>query len=284
MNHWDEIFEAPHDLRLYVMHTGNVHMKGNIHINKDCPEYKKEPEDLRFNPSLCFLVVHPEKGIILMDTGIHPVFCSKPRGNFGLLVGSIIKIKTQKGMDVLSRIRSLGLGAGDIGHILMTHLHSDHTSGLPLFRGNRKCIVYADRDECNAANAPLSKLKGYIKKHYRGIEMMDFKYSMEVKPFQAVCDLFKDRSILVIKTPGHTKGHVSILLNMKGGPVLITGDAAHRQRNLMERIPTVGDYISSKKSIDELYRFAESNQAVRTIFSHDPDQLGTLKMIPEFYE
>lgn len=284
MKDFKNFFDMPHNIRLYVIHTGYVHMDGNIHINKKSPVFKNKPADSRYNPSYCFLLTHPKMGHILIDTGLHPDFCLKETGNFGRLLGKIIKVKTEKGQDVISRISSLGLSVQDIGYIIMTHLHSDHASGLPLFEDCSRCAVYADGDEIRAANSPLCLLRGYVKGHFKNMNIRHFNYSSALYPFEQVSDIFGDGSVFIIRTSGHTPGHVSVLLNMKNGPLLLTGDAAHRQENIAERVPTVGDYRSGLASINKLKQFLNEYPTTRVIYSHDPDQIGSLKLSPDYYE
>lgn len=284
MNDWKQVFERPCGIKLYVIHTGNVHMDGNIHFNKKSPVFKTKPKDTRYNPVYCFLIDHPEKGLALIDTGIHPDFCRQATGNFGRLLGKLIKIKTETGLDVISRINSIGLSAHDIKYIVMTHLHPDHSSGLPLFKKCTQCTVYTDIDEFNSARSLFGVLQGYLKEHHRGMKIKHFDYALKLKPFDQVADFFRDGSVLIIKTPGHTAGHVSVLLNMKEAPVFLTGDAAHRHENLVEEIPTVGKYHPSLTTLRRIGEYMQQFPTTMVIYSHDPDQTSRLKLFPEYYE
>jgi glyoxylase-like metal-dependent hydrolase (beta-lactamase superfamily II) len=219
-----------------------------------------------------------------VDAGIHPDFCVKVSGNFGRLLGKMIKIKTGQGRDVLSQIKQIGLEAANIKAIIMSHLHPDHSSGLPLFQGNPHCTVYADEREYKKAESPGGIFQGYLKAHYKGLVIQPFTCFTGIEPFDQVSDFFGDESVFIIRTPGHTAGHISVLLNMQGGPVLLTVDAAHRQENLTGQIPTVGDYRQSLASLQKLQAFTSAHPATRVIYAHDPDQINGLKLFPEYYE
>lgn len=284
MHDWKHVFSRPGRIRLYIIHTGNVHMDGNIHLNKKSPVFKTKPRDTRYNPVYCFLIAHPDRGLVLIDTGIHPDFCRKPTGNFGWLLGRIIKIKTHRGGDVISQINSIGLSAQDIEHIVMTHLHPDHSSGLPLFEKCSRCTVYTDIDEYKTATSPFGISRGYLKEHLLGMKIQHFNYTLNLKPFSHVSDFFGDQSLLIIRTPGHTRGHVSVLLNMQAGPLLLTADAAHRHENLAEQVPTVGEYRTSLDTIRRLVEYMNEYPEIRAIYSHDPDQINGLKLFPDYYE
>ncbi len=283
MNSWNEYLKHPVPLKLFVFHTGDIHMAGNIHFNKKSPAFKSEPRDDRFNPVLAFLVEHPEKGYGLFDTGLDASFAHSPRGNFGWLLGRAVKVRTSPGMDTASRLKALGVSPGDIAFVVLSHLHLDHPGGLPALPTGARPVVYADAEELKIARSFFGLFKGYIGKHLQGFTITPLSYSGPLSPFDNVCDLFGDGSIFVLRTPGHTPGHVSVLFNMKKGPLLLTFDAAHRRVNLDEGIPPKGEYAMALESLAKLRRFTEEHPSVRILFGHDPDQIERLTMPPDYY-
>ncbi len=283
MKTWKEYFKHPAPMKLYVLHTGNVHMAGNIHFNKKSPLFKSKPVDKRFNPVLAFLVKHPSQGYLLLDTGVHSSFAAHPGGNFGRLLASMVKIKASAGMDAKSRLATLGVSPGNITHVLLSHLHLDHPSGLPAFKSGKSPVVHVDGEELKAANSPFGLFQGYIRRHLDGFSITPLAYAGSVAPFTEVCDLFNDGSIFAVKTPGHTPGHVSVVLNMQRGPILLTFDAAHRSANIEEGIPTKGVYEQGLESVKRLQAFVREFPSATVIFGHDPDQIENLKLSPDYY-
>ncbi|MBN1635308.1 MAG: N-acyl homoserine lactonase family protein [Deltaproteobacteria bacterium] len=283
MSGWKEYFDNPHGLKHYVIHTGNVHMAGNIHFNRKSPGFKQFPADKRFNPVYAHLIEHPEKGYVLMDTGLHSSFADSSSGNIGYLLGRIIKTKSEAGMDVVSQLKKIHVSPDQIRYIVLSHLHADHPSALPSFRQNRSVKVYVDQDELQAAKSMVGLFQGYVKSHIAGFDLFPIKYSFQVTPFGQVLDFFGDGSIFIVRTPGHTPGHVSAILNMIDGPVFLTFDAAHRKANIDENIPPKGEYSSALKSIENIKTFIGAFPDTRVFYGHDPDQLKTLRFIPEFY-
>src|SRR5438874_2555752 len=54
-------------------------------------------------------------------------------------------------------------------------------------------------------------------------------------PFASTIDLLGDGSVRLLSTPGHTPGHMSVLLNATGDrQVLVVGDAAYTLRSIEE--------------------------------------------------
>lgn len=280
MSEWARYFDDPADVKLYVMQTGSVHMSGNIHFNKKSPEFKSMPKDTRFNPVLAFLLEHPDKGLALLDTGLSASFCDNACGNFGPLLGRVVKTRAEKGKDAVSQLSQLGFSPADVGFVILSHLHLDHTAGLPDFKGAE---VYADAAELKAAASPLAMLEGCIKAHREGINTRPFAYGSAVRPFDRVCDFFGDGSLFVVGAEGHTKGNVAVIVNAKRGPILLTFDAAHREANLETMIPPKGDYERARRSLGNIKAFLGDYPQTRVIFGHDPDQLGGLQLLPSFY-
>jgi len=260
-------------------------MNGNLHINKKSPNYKSIPADDRFNPVFAYLIEHPKKGFLLIDTGLHASFSEKRFGNFGLFLGSMAKTKTEKGLDVVSQIKSIHVRPDEIDKIILSHLHLDHVSGLQHFMKNDRVKVFIDPDEIDAGKSFGAVMKGYVKKHYSDVQLYPIQYSLKPKPlfFDHVWDVYGDQSVFVMKTAGHTPGHISALLNMSGGPVFLTFDAAHRKSNIEEGVPPRGDYEKALASINNIKALSEMMPEMRIIYGHDPDQLGSLKLLPDYY-
>lgn len=283
MSSWKRYLEKPRKLKLYVIHTGYVHMDGNIHFNKNSSKFKSLPEDKRFNPVYCFLAEHPEKGYVLMDTGLHPSFAAGGSGNFGWMLGMLVKTRAEKGRDVVSQLQSIHVAPENIRKIILSHLHLDHPSALPCFRNNNKLEVFMDEKELAKSQSRLAFLEGYIKGHIEGFKISFYQYNLNIPPFPKVCDLFGDGSIFMISTPGHTPGHVSALLNMSGGPLFLTFDAAHRGSNFTEMVPPKGEFELALNSLENINSFMQEFPNTRIIYGHDPDQLNNLTLLPKYY-
>lgn len=283
MVEWKNRFSIPARLKMYILHTGEVRTKGNIHFNPKSPKFKSMPKEERFNPVFAFLVRHPDKGLLLLDTGLHHSFAGGGSGNFGKVLGALVSGRTEPGKDIRSQLGSMGIRPEDVRSILLSHLHLDHPSGLPYFSGSPNLKVYVDKEELKAARAPFSLFKGYVKNHIKGVDLLPIPYVDGASPFHRVCDFFGDGSVLVVRTSGHTKGHSSVLLNAMDGPILLTFDAAHRRSNLEEGIPPVGDYDEALSTIRNIGSFVREFPQARVIFGHDPDQLGNLVLAPGYY-
>lgn len=92
-------------------------------------------------------------------------------------------------------------------------------------------------------------------------------------PFKQSIDLLGDGSIRLIATPGHTRGHLSVLLRLVGGrQVLLVGDAAYTLRSIPEQIlPLLTDDDESyRSSLREIKSYLDSEPHATLVPSHDP--------------
>jgi glyoxylase-like metal-dependent hydrolase (beta-lactamase superfamily II) len=106
------------------------------------------------------------------------------------------------------------------------------------------------------------------------MELLDFDERGERHgPFSSTIDLLGDGSIRLISTPGHTRGHMSVLLRVAGGrQVLVVGDAVYTLRSVREeRLPLLTtsdeDYL---RSLREIKAFSEQEPDAILVPTHDP--------------
>jgi glyoxylase-like metal-dependent hydrolase (beta-lactamase superfamily II) len=216
-------------------------------------------------PCLAYVVRHPSAGTILIDTGFHPDASENPRKDFG--AGMALLFRRLKPADVPyeEQLHRLGVEPTDVEQVIMTHLHADHTSGMRLLS---KARFTCAREEWTAATARGAAGKGYVARHLppeSQMDLLDFETS--------TIDLLGDGSIRLISTPGHTPGHMSVLLRVAGErQVLVVGDAVYTLRSLREEIPpllTASDELYMR-SLRELKAFSEREPEAMLVPSHDP--------------
>ena len=124
----------------------------------------------------------------------------------------------------------LGLGSKDVDLIFIGHLHFDHAGGL---KDLRRCgcgaEIHVQRDELAVARSGAD-----------GVCFADDLLDDGGTPIPFTT-LHGEYSLLpgvqAVATPGHTAGHMSLLIEMpKGPPILLAGDAADLQENLDDEV------------------------------------------------
>ncbi len=86
-------------------------------------------------PVIAFLVEHPSAGPILIDTGFHPSVAVEPKQAMGRFGGLLFKEVRMDAADAVpEQLRRRGVDRRATSKtVVMTHLHSDHASGIAEF-------------------------------------------------------------------------------------------------------------------------------------------------------
>lgn len=128
----------------------------------------------------------------------------------------------------------LGLTPADVDLIFIGHLHFDHAGGL---RELRRCgcgaEIHLQLDELQAARSGEDPAVFADELNDDEGRPLQFRlHQGEYSPLPGVH---------AIATPGHTAGHMSMLVELpEGPPVLLAGDAADLQENIDDEIAPGG--------------------------------------------
>ena len=224
---------------------------------------------------LCFVVRDPEAGVLLIDTGFLSDARTNLRQDFGLAMSLVFKDIEPAPLAFDDQLRTLGVKPEQVRRVVMTHLHVDHTSGM---RALPNATVVCTRQEWAAARGRLAVMNGYVSHHLppeSRIELVDLANDGSPHAgFGKTIDLLGDGSIRLVFTPGHTPGHMSLLLRLyDGGEVTVVGDAAYTVRSIREQLLPMrsADDQSSRASLRELAAFTRDHPNAIVVPTHDPD-------------
>jgi glyoxylase-like metal-dependent hydrolase (beta-lactamase superfamily II) len=161
----------------------------------------REVIDGVFELNLTFVHVHlvvTDDGVVLVDTGLP--------GRSGRIDKALAEIRKT---------------IGDVTSVLLTHHHPDHTGNVADVRERAGARVFA-----HAADAPVitgatpreapNRLVKLVLKDPEPTKIDQLITADESEPIPG---------FTALHTPGHTRGHVSYLLDRDGG-ILFAGDAA----------------------------------------------------------
>jgi glyoxylase-like metal-dependent hydrolase (beta-lactamase superfamily II) len=226
-----------------------------------------------------FLVRHPAAGALLIDTGFHPSVAADPKRNLGPVAGRVQRIRMDERQAVARQLEQRQIAPRTIKLVVMTHLHFDHASAISEFP---EAVFLVDRREWDAASHGGVR-EGYNPRHFDHAfewRALDFD-SREIDSFASfgrAADLFGDGSVRILSTPGHTLGHVSVLLRLRDRELLIAGDAIYSRASLKEDLEPLfcADRHLYRRSRAELRRYVDATPSAVVVPGHDPDAWPTL--------
>jgi len=232
------------------------------------------PDALR-SPCLAFVVRHPTAGPVLVDTGLHPDASTSAAADFGFPMRLLFGGMEPEPLAFDAQLRQLGIEPADVTQVVMTHLHVDHTSGMRLLPN---ATFTATRQEWDATRGRFAAGRGYVARHLppaSRMRLLDLEgEGVAHGPFARTVDLLGDGSIRLVSTPGHTVGHLSVLVELPERPaVLLVGDAAYTLRSIEEeRLPMLThEDEASRRTLRALRQFGRDRPDVVVVPSHDPD-------------
>ncbi|MCW2528849.1 MAG: beta-lactamase domain protein [Pseudonocardiales bacterium] len=215
-------------------------------------------------PAPSFLIEH-ERGLVLFDTGIAPDAAEDPSGVFGdlLPVSGLTSFSDAQRVD--RQIEAAGFSVTDVTHVVISHAHFDHAGGLHLFPTAK---LFAGAGELPNAFWPHSPL--YCG-HFRLADLEPTR-GFDWNSLPGDHDVFGDGSIQILATPGHTPGHLSLLVRLPDGSLILTGDATHLRFGWINGVHMGFDFSGEQaiRSLQRLRRIADAEAAAVWI-NHDPD-------------
>jgi N-acyl homoserine lactone hydrolase len=224
-------------------------------------------------PVVAFLLEHPGAGLVLIDTGFHPAVAVDPRQGMGRLGGLVFKdLRMDSEQAVPAQLRERGFDPGAVATVLLTHLHSDHASGIAQFPAATFVLSAAEWE----AAADGGSIDGYLKRqfdHAFDYRLLDFdgERGDSFASFGRSFDVFGDGSVRMVYTPGHTAGHCSVVLRLKDREALIAADAAPTLRTIEETaLPfRMDDEHRYRRSLREIQLYIEQTPDALVVPGHD---------------
>jgi glyoxylase-like metal-dependent hydrolase (beta-lactamase superfamily II) len=181
---------------------------------------------------------------------------------------------------ILAAVRQLGYQPADVKRIIITHGDVDHMgSARELKRATRAPIachtVESELLQHPNRRKPINSLLGMILRPvYAAANLFPGLRAEPVKPDQLLVEgETTPEGFLVIHTPGHTPGHISLLEQEKR--VLIVGDAMNNRGGQLHRPPVLftPDPVNAIKSIQKLGGKYAGDFDV-AVFGHGPAITG----------
>jgi glyoxylase-like metal-dependent hydrolase (beta-lactamase superfamily II) len=265
--------------RVRALSTGTVRIRPEHVASNGTPELwwlltsRRWTEPLPIN----VYVIEHRDGLVLFDAGqdrastVDPEYFPKAlRGIYGRLAQ--FEIAADQTLPVL--MERAGYSIRDVRKVVISHLHQDHIGALA-------DLVHAElhvsEAEWQTLRAPFPELAGVLRNH---VELAGLRWkriafgpsSAAPFPFTAAHDLMGDGSLVLVPTPGHTPGSMSLLVrDGDATPLLLCGDLTYSCELLQQGVvPGVGNARQLRETSSRVIELEKQVGALEILAAHDP--------------
>jgi N-acyl homoserine lactone hydrolase len=268
----DERLSVSSPITIHPLTTGHVRILDVMHrgqgtgLRRRARLLRQGPMGGRL-PIHAWLIEHAD-GPILVDTGETHAARDATFATF--------HVTREDELDV--QLRAAGFAPDDVGTVVLTHIHGDHIDGLPhvpsarVLAGAREIAVAASlagRFTRRATRQPLPP--GFSP----GPIALD---GPAFGAFGASTPLTADGRVVAVPSPGHTPGHLSVVVVQPDHHVLLAGDVAYDQAQLQDlHVDGVSpDDEVARATMRTVLEHAAAHPTV-VLPSHDPESAARLR-------
>jgi glyoxylase-like metal-dependent hydrolase (beta-lactamase superfamily II) len=230
------------------------------------------------------LAIESGDGLVLVDTGFGLEDARNPR-QLGPVFG-LMNAQPRAETTALRQLEALGFAAGDVRHVVATHLDPDHSGGLPDFPDSE---VHVLGTELDAALRPRRRDKPrYRDAHWKhgprwvrhdagGDDCFGFE-SVRILPGTGA-------EVALVPLFGHSLGHTGVAIRTEDGWLLHCGDAYfhHGELATPPTCPPGLRFFQNLNAADNKARKANQERLrelsalhggeITLLCSHDPHEL-----------
>jgi glyoxylase-like metal-dependent hydrolase (beta-lactamase superfamily II) len=195
-----------------------THILNGLTINTRWP--------LHWQTGAVCLLVETKRGLILIDTGLGSEDYLHPVGITNLF-RVVMQMPFCPDQAVSRQVERLGYIPQDVRHIVLTHMHFDHSGGLPDFPWARVHVHAWEVEDLRKAKLRCWADGGYNRRvlaYQPDLALYDTIDSTWYD-FEAISLPFK-REMYLIPLFGHTRGHCGVAIKDADGWIFLVGDAA----------------------------------------------------------
>jgi N-acyl homoserine lactone hydrolase len=224
-------------------------------------------------------VVEHRDGVVLFDTGQDRASVTDPDyfpgGVAKVLYDRLARFEIAPEADLRHGLGRLGYATGDVHTAILSHLHQDHIGGLGELS---QADIVVSQVEWDTLSSLRPELRGLMTRH---IDLPGLRWNRitptpskdpDLWSFAGSHDLFGDGSLVLLPTPGHTPGSMSLLVRHTGyPPLLMVGDLTYDAHMLEEgHVPGVGSRRRLRQATSTVNKLRVGMPDLVILPAHDP--------------
>lgn len=217
-------------------------------------------------PIHCWAIEHEDR-LLLVDTGEVATAHNTPFARF----------EVADRQELPGAMAAAGLSPADVSEVVLTHHHGDHVDGTAHVRAP----VRIHDAELRFLGGAFSRVMRRVLRQGLPEGFAPEPFPLDGGPFGAFARsrvLSDDGRVVVVETPGHTPGHVSVIcVDDSGRHVMLAGDATDSLEQLMSRrADAIGpDPKVHVATLDTILAHCAAHPTVY-LPSHDPESAARL--------
>jgi N-acyl homoserine lactone hydrolase len=237
-----------------------------------------------WRPIHVFVIEH-DRGLVLFDAGQDLASLTDPdyypaSPLMRVIYRRLARFEMGPHETVSAQLGALGYRAEDVRWVVLSHLHQDHIGGLRELTGARFVVSAI---EWEAMNAPKAEMAGFLPRHTdlpgATWEKVGFEATSDpaFAPFTSAHDLAGDGALVLLPTPGHTAGSLSMLVRRQDAPLLLVGDMTYDVAGMRRGlIPGVGSRSTLHETAERVLELERRTGGLAILPAHDGDAAGRL--------
>jgi glyoxylase-like metal-dependent hydrolase (beta-lactamase superfamily II) len=247
-------------------------------------------------PALVVLILHPDAGPILYDTGyaerFEQVTTPFPERFYRWMTPVTLPIEQHLG----AQLQRYGVRLDEVKRVIISHMHADHVAGL---RDLPRARFTALRSDVEVARG-MSRVGGLVKAHLPALLPDDFGARLDVadgvegkavslgdewKPFTHGFDLIGDGTLIAIPLPGHTAAQMGLVVRRSDGSrCLLAADACWSGPAMRDaRLPSplirflMHDWSAYRHTFHRLHALSQAQPDLHIVPSHCEASIAALR-------
>jgi len=228
-------------------------------------------------PINVYVIDHPQ-GLVLFDTGQDRRSLTDPgyfpKGLAGWGFRRLAEFGITENDTLTAQLRSIGRDPAEVAVAVLSHLHQDHIGGISELPNARLLVSGAEWTSLDGRNP---ELQGLLVQHLRlpGLHWepiaLDDPLGPALDPFTRGHDVFGDGALILLPTPGHTLGSISLLIRRPGrAPLLMVGDLTYDEARMAAGvIPGVGSAAGLRASSSLVAELRRQYPDLVVLAAHD---------------